>query len=419
MVDKLIKLPGVSVERSRTLNAINKIGSILNKLGLGTLKLDTNKIIKKAKKNAGWQGEIPKQAEEGLRIACKSINEDGKPNAFGTFSTKMQFETTLEQRLKIEQHLKANPEIENIDIKEPVIIAGMPRTGTTILHAMMHEDPTFRSPLAWELILPYPVPKPQNFYDNEQIKEVDKRFSQLFKLIPDFKKMHYMDVNTPQECVGINAFDFNSFQIAVLFNMPLYVDWFNNKADKLETMRFHKRFLQYLESGGVKSDKWLLKTPLHLMRLPELFEVYPDAKIIVTHRHPSKIVPSIASFISSVRSVYSDYEDPSQTAYEQAELWSSYFDKFLNSLETLNKNDQIIHVKFDDFAKDQFGIISNIYEQYGWKMTDEARKKIQNFIKENPKDKNGVHQYALEDFGLNENYVNKKFERYIDFIEKL
>ncbi len=412
-------LSDVIIERTAALNKLNKIGNFLGKLGVSTFKLNADKIIKKSKRKAGWKGEIPKHAETGLRVAVKSINREGKPNAFGALSTRIQFETTLFGRLKVEQHLAAHPEIEKSEIKEPVVIAGMPRTGTTILHAMLHEDPTFRSPLAWELILPYPVPKPDNVSNQAQIKEVRKRFDEIFKLLPDLKTKHYMDIDTPQECVGINMFDFNSFQIPVLFHIPSYMDWFNNKADKLETMRFHKRFLQYLQSGGVKADKWLLKTPIHLMRLPELFEVYPDARIIVTHRHPEKIVASVTSLIYSFRSLYSDHADAKQTAYEQANLWSLYFNRFLNSLETLNKNDRIIHVKFDDFVKDQMGIIEGIYERFNWKMTDEARKRISTFIKENPKDKNGVHQYSLEEYGISKDYVNKRFERYINFLNTL
>jgi hypothetical protein len=412
-------LSKVSIDRTKSFNRINKIGGFLSKVGFSAIKLDADKIIKKAKKKAKHKGDIPKQAEEGLRVAVNSIIREGKPNPFGIISTKVLFETTLYGRLMIDKHLAKHPEIEKTEIREPVVIAGMPRTGTTILHAMLHEDPMFRSPLAWELILPYPVPKPDNVSNRDQIKKVKKRFDQLFKLVPDFKAKHYMDVDTPQECVGINMFDFNTFQIPLLYHIPTYLDWFNNKADKLETMRMHKRFLQYLQSGGVKADKWLLKTPVHLMRLPELFEVYPDAKIIITHRHPSKIIASVTSLIHSLRSLYSDHTDPTETAYEQANVWSLYFSRFLDSLKKLDKNDQIIHVKFDDFVKDQFGVIKGIYDQYGWNMTKEAEKRISTFIRENPKDKNGVHQYYLEDFGINEDYVNKRFEKYIEFLNQL
>jgi hypothetical protein len=261
-------LSTISIERTKSLNRLNKIGNILTKLGFSTFKLDADKIIKKSIKKAHFKGKVPEQAEKGLRVAVDAINREGKPNAFGALSTRVLFETTLYGRLKIEQHLTRHPEILKTPIKEPVVIAGMPRTGTTILHAMMHEDPMFRSPLAWELILPYPVPKPDPSANAKQIKEVDKRFRQIFKLLPDFKTKHYMDVETPQECVGINMFDFNTFQIPVLYHIPSYLEWYNNQADKLATMKFHKRFLQYLQSGGIKSARLLLKTPMHLMILP-------------------------------------------------------------------------------------------------------------------------------------------------------
>ena len=412
-------LSDLQIEHTRVLNSINGIGKFFKKMGMDPFKLDADNILIKAAKQAGHKGPFPGQVEEGLRLTVKSITEEGNPSPFGALAVKKLFENTVYFRLMVEKVLADNPEIEKTEIKEPVFIVGMPRTGTTILHALMNEDPGFRSPLAWECLRPYPVPRPETYHDNDQIREVEKNFGQLFKLVPDFNKKHYMAADTPQECIGINAFDFNSFQTPVLFPMPSYIDWFNNKADKLATMRFHKRFLQYLQSGGVKADHWLLKTPVHLMRLPELFKVYPDAKLIITHRHPFKIVPSTASLISSVRSMYSNHENSRNTAFEQAEIWSDYFNRFLNSLGPLNKNDQIIHVKFDDFAIDQISIIKRIYQKYGWELPDETLKRFKIFLEQNPKDKNGVHIYNLEDFGLTEKYIEQKFSRYIDFIEKL
>ena len=418
MANKSI-LSDLQIKHTRILNGINGVGKLLKSVGMDPFKLDADKILAKAARQAGHSGPFPGQVEEGLRRTIESITKEGNPSPFGALAIKKLFENTVYGRLKIEQVLAANPEIEKTEIKQPVFIVGMPRTGTTILHAILNEDPRFRSPLAWECLRPYPVPRPETYYHNEQIKEIEKNFEQLFKLVPDFNKKHYMAADTPQECIGINAFDFNSFQTPVLFSMPSYIEWFNNKADKLKTMRFHKRFLQYLQSGGVKADHWLLKTPVHMIRLPELFEVYPDAKIIITHRHPFKIVPSIASLISSIRSLYSNHEDPKKTAFEQAEIWSDYFNRFLDSLNTLNKNDQITHVKFDDFVTDQIEIIKNIYRQFGWDLPNKTLVRFKTFLDENPKDKNGVHIYNLEDFGLTKEYIEEKFSNYIDFINKI
>jgi hypothetical protein len=418
MANKSI-LSDLQIKHTRILNGINGVGKLLKSVGMDPFKLDADKILAKAARQADHSGPFPGQVEEGLSRTIESITKEGNPSPFGALAIKKLFENTVYGRLKIEQVLAANPEIEKTEIKQPVFIVGMPRTGTTILHAILNEDPRFRSPLAWECLRPYPVPRPETYYHNEQIKEIEKNFEQLFKLVPDFNKKHYMAADTPQECIGINAFDFNSFQTPVLFSMPSYIEWFNNKADKLKTMRFHKRFLQYLQSGGVKADHWLLKTPVHMIRLPELFEVYPDAKIIITHRHPFKIVPSIASLISSIRSLYSNHEDPKKTAFEQAEIWSDYFSRFLDSLNTLNKNDQITHVKFDDFVTDQIEIIKNIYRQFGWDLPNKTLVRFKTFLDENPKDKNGVHIYNLEDFGLTKEYIEEKFSNYIDFINKI
>lgn len=415
MVEKSI----ISIERTPILNGINRIGKTLKIIGLDPFKLNADKIIEKAKKKADFKGELPYQLEIGLRKSIDAIKNDANPNTFGFLAVKTQFEKALYQRLKVEQELKANPKIEKIEIKQPVFIIGMPRTGTTILHALMHEDSSNRSPLSWECLLPYPVPKPENFHDNPQLASIRKDFDQLFKLVPDFKKKHHMEADSPQECIGINALDFNTFQLAAQFYIPSYMNWFFNEADRLSTMRFHKRFLQYLQSGGVKAERWLLKSPVHLMRLPEIFEVYPDAKIIMTHRHPSKVVASATSLISSVRSLYSNNEDPIRSGKEQLEIWSAYFNRFLSDRENLNKEDQIIDLKFEDFVKDQLGTVKEIYKKFNWKLDEVSEERMKKFLIENPKDKHGVHNYLLEDFGLNENIINDKYSKYNRFLEQL
>lgn len=407
------------IERTPILNGINRIGRTLKIIGIDPFKLNAAKIIAKAKKDANFKGELPYQLETGLRKSIEAIKKDAKPNSFGSLAVKTQFEKALYQRLKVEQEIAANPKIEKTSIKQPVFIIGMPRTGTSILHALMHEDSANRSPLSWECLLPYPVPTPENFKDNEQLNSIKKDFDQLFKLVPDFKKKHHMEADSPQECIGINALDFNTFQLSAQFYIPSYMDWFFNEADKSSTMRFHKSFLQYLQSGGVKAKRWLLKSPVHLMRLSEIFEVYPDARIIMTHRHPSKVVASAASLISSVRSLYSDNEDPIRSGNEQLETWSTYFNRFLEDRKKLDKEDQIIDLQFEDFVKDQLGTVKKIYQKFDWNLDAPSEERMKSFLAQNPKDKHGTHNYTLADFGLTEAQINEKYINYNTFLEQL
>ena len=401
------------------MNGINKVGKLLKFLGLDPFKLNADKIIYRSKKKAGFKENLPKQLESGVYKIIESVNSDAKLNSFGSLAAKVLFERTLTERLKIERLLTKDTKIEQAIIKQPVFIIGMPRTGTSILHALMHEDENHRSPLVWECLLPTPVPVPKNYRKNRQLKTIVRELDQIFKLVPDFKKKHHITASSPQECVSINAFDFNSFQFTAQFYVPQYLKWFFKDADRLSTMRFHKRFLQYLQSGGVRSERWLLKSPVHLMRLPEIFKVYPDARVIMTHRYPGSLVPSVTSLISSLRTLYSDEEDVNRTGQEQAAIWSSYFDRFLESRKKLDKEDQIIDLRFEDFVNDQMGTVKNIYEKFGWELSELTKNKMQLFLNQNPKDKHGAHDYSLEDFGLDEVQINDAFSTYIDFIDKL
>ena len=412
----MVKKPSsLFIQRTSMLNFINGAGKILKAIGVDPFKIDADSIIKKTRKKAGFTGELPGQVDVGLHKMIQSINKESKPNPFGRLAVKNLLERTLYGRFKIEQVLAENPEIEQAEIKQPIFIIGMPRTGTSILHAMLHEDPAHRSPLSWECLLPYPVPVPETFANNDQLKTITKEFDQLFKLVPDFLKKHYMAADSPQECLAINNLDFNSFQISPQLYAPGYMKWFADGSGSLSTMRFHKRFLQYLQSGGVKAERWLLKSPVHLMRLDEIFEVYPDARIVMTHREPTKVVASISSLLSSLRSLYSDHEDPARTGREQMETWHHYFDRFLESRKRLNKEDQIIDLHFEDFASDHIGTARKIYDKFGWELTDETIARFQAFLAANPRDKNGLHMYKLEDFGLTEESVSSRFSEYIKF----
>jgi len=412
------KPPSLRVQRTSLLNIINGTGYALRKVRLDPFRMNADRIISRAKNKAEFIGSIPK-AEEGLRKLVYSINNESNANPFGTLAVKGLIERLLYGRYMIEKEMAAKPWIEKQEIEQPVFIIGMPRTGTTILHATLHNDPDHRSPLAWECLLPYPAATPQTFHNNAQLKTIEKEFSQLFKLVPDFKRKHYMEADAPQECLGITALDFNSFQFSAQLYLPSYMDWFFEESDMLGTMRFHKRFLQYLQSGGVKGERWLLKSPVHLMRLPEIFEVYPDACIIMTHRGPADIVSSTASLISSVRTLYTDNEDPGVTGDEQAMIWSKYFNRFIESRKKLDREDQIIDLKFEDFVKDQVGVVRKIYEHFGWELDKGTVEKFKTFLDKNPKGKHGRHEYSLDDFNLEADKVNNLFSNYIEFYEQL
>ncbi len=136
----------------------------------------------------------------------------------------------------------------------------------------------------------------------------------------------------------------------------------------------------------------------------------------MTHRHPASIVPSVASLLTSVRSLYTDHEDSARTARESLQIWSSYFNRFVEDRSLLGKDDQIIDVQFEDFIQDQLGVVRSIYRCFGWDLSYVAQQNMQEFLLQEQKDKHGRHEYSPEQFGLSEQDVSDSFRTYLDFL---
>jgi len=405
------------VRRSVPFTLINTVGNGLRALGLQWPRLDAGHLFRKARERTGIELELP-AVREHLDRLLQSLEQEARPNTFGRLAAQNFISRMLAGRLRMEDHLRRHPEItEREEIRKPVFIIGLPRTGTTILHALLAQDPANRSPRCWECLEPYPVPRPETYETDPRIEQVRSEFDQFFKLIPDFQKMHHMGATTPQECISIHALDLQSYQFLAQYNLPSYLEWLNTK-DMDDQYRFHKRVLQYLQSGGVRGERWLLKTPVHLPYLKNLFRVYPDAQIIMTHRHPYKIVASVSSLMSSVRSVYTDHPDVAATAREQLEMWSSYLNRFVAQRDQhTGKEKQFCDLFFGDFIRDPIAAVKQVYDHFGWTLSKEALSRMQQYMADNPRDKHGRHTYTLDQFGISREEVAAHYKTYIDYLE--
>ena len=407
----------IRLGRPALVRAANAIGSLMAWCGFAPFPLDAARTLDHAERISGFALDDP-MVREGLAALVRSLESEARLNLFGRVAMRTMLKRAAESRHRVERAFADHPAIGDEPIREPVFIVGAPRSGTTILHALLHLDRAHRAPLAWECLLPYPAPRPDDRGANGRVDTVRREFDRIFRLVPDFKKKHYMAADSPQECVGITALNFTSFQFLAQAYLPSYHEWFIN-ADQEDNLRWHRRFLQFLQSGGVRRPRWLLKSPVHLMRLPALFAVYPDARVIVTHRHPERVVPSAASLISSMRSLYSDGEEPTRTGAEQLRIWADYFDRFLRDRRRLDREAQIVDVLFDDFARDQMAVVDSVYSRFGWELRPDDRARMERFLRQEPQGKHGVHDYSLGQFGITTDEVERAFAGYMDFLEAL
>lgn len=407
----------IPIGRPATFRAANVAGSLLQRCGLSLVSLDPGAILDRARQTSGFAFDDP-MLREGLDRLVRSLESEARLSLFGKFAIRRTLQRSAESRFRVERAFAERPEIADEDIRDPVFILGAPRSGTTILHALLHLDRDHRAPLSWECLLPYPAPEPADYGNNVRIDTVRREFERIFRLVPDFRKKHYMMADSPQECIGITALNFTSFQYLAQAYLPSYHDWFVH-ADHERNLQWHRRLLQFLQSGGVRRPRWLLKSPVHIMRLDALFEVYPDATVIVTHRDPECIVPSTASIISSMRSLYSDHEDTTRTGGEQLRIWAAYFDQFLRDRRRLDRESQIVDVLFDDFARNQMGVVESIYARFEWELHPDDSRSMERFLRDEPRGKHGVHEYSLEQIGVTAAEIEREYANYRDFLGSL
>ena len=407
----------IRIRHPALLRTANAVGTLLEGSRLAPFPLHAQRMLDRAERVSGFTLSDP-NPREGLNALVRSLESEARLSLFGRFAMRSALQRAADARHRVERAFAEHPEIGDEPIRDPVFIVGAPRSGTTILHALLHLDRDHRAPLSWECLLPYPAPAPADHAANPRIDTVRREFDWIFRLVPDFRKKHYMEADSPQECLAITALNFTSFQFLAQAYLPSYHAWFVD-ADQEENLRWHRRFLQFLQSGGVRRPRWLLKSPVHLMRLCELFAVYPDARVIVTHRHPERIVPSTASLVSSMRSLYSDHEDMGRTGGEQLRIWADYFDRFLRDRGRLDGKARVVDVQFDDFVRDQMAVVESIYERFGWHLRTEDRARMEGFLREEPQGKHGVHEYSLAQIGVTPAEIERRFANYLTFLETL
>ncbi|MCB1616168.1 MAG: sulfotransferase, partial [Pseudomonadales bacterium] len=296
-----------------------------------------------------------------------------------------------------------------------LFIIGLPRTGTTILHALLDVDTANRSPLFWEVEFPVPPANPSTWLVDPRIAKNQKMLDQLDKICPGFNAVHPMAADMPQECVAIFAYHMMSEHFHMTFNVPSYIEWLDDQ-DMRPSYRLHKAFLQHLQSGGVKGKRWLLKSPCHLHLIDQLLDIYPDANIIHTHRDPVSVCASITSLAAMLRGVGSDHIDTHAIARQQLDWWEKLLQRAVSQRKALeHKSAQFFDLKMSETVSDPLGSVERIYQHFNLPLGDDVKQQMLCYMQEHPRDKHGSHSYQPEDFGISKDRDTERFREYIDY----
>jgi hypothetical protein len=398
----------------RLYGVLRSICQLLPQNGSSLVSLDETTLLKKAIKQTGLDDFGDESLREPLGILLKSFEADARLNFIGRVCAHSEVLRLLCNRLLLQEDRKRHPAISDQIIHRPLFITGLPRTGSTLLHALLAQDPAARAPQVWEVMHPSPPPERSSYISDPRIARTSRELRGLDILMPGFKSAHMIDPRLPQECIAITGHAFLSYVFETMFFVASYRIWHDHQ-DKRPAYEYHRRFLQHLQ-WHCPGARWVLKAPSHLLGLEALLEVYPDAGIILTHRDPLKVLASCASFAKILRGPFTDCLDKEELGNEVTRQWQKGAHNAIHFHQhNADLQGRFLDVWYADLVKAPMTVVRTIYRHFDMELTDDAERAMLRFLAQHPQNKNGIHRYSLEEFGLDRENERRRFGFYTNY----
>lgn len=350
---------------------------------------------------------------DGLDRVCDGLTADAHLNEIGVEIAAADLDRALTSRLHIVGWRTQHPEIADAPVTRPIFIVGQPRTGTTILFDLLAQDPALRPPLTWEVDHPFPVPQPATYATDPRIAQTQASLEMSELIVPGLLSHHPMGALVGQECVRMLAGQFCSMIYPTQYRMRAYYRWLLYEADHGPAYRYHRMFLQHLQSGvGGPSYQWLLKSPAHLWQLEALLAEYPDALIVQTHRDPLNVIASISALLHHLRRLASDDSSIPECAAQSREQIVAGLEYAVRLRDRgVPAANQIVDVHFRDFMRDPFETIRALYARMGRELEPVAEQRMRDHLAAHPGD-HGRDRYHWADTGLDAAEVREQVRPY-------
>jgi Sulfotransferase family len=386
----------------------NGFGALLEKTRIPSTRLFAGDLIETAKRRSGLDDFGPGDFSEALSRLLVSSQDEARLNLIGKIALKTDILETLCARLQMERDRQLYPDITRQEIREPLFIVGLPRSGTSVLHRLLGADPGHRCPLMWEVRSPSP---PTGDDEKRRIQRTAQSCNFFNWLVPTFRYAHTVGAEVPQECVSLMTPTFLSDQFDAMYYVPSYRTWFF-RQELRPAYEYHRRFLQHLQFRQA-ARRWILKAPTHMFALPALLSIYPNALFVQTHRTPVDAMASVSSLVTILRSAFSDAVDPFIVCREAIDYWSGTMDKFLRERDRLADN-RICDIQYDEIRREPIRTVRRIYEFFGWSLSRKAEQNMRALIASQAKRESANHRYDLSQFGAHADEVLSAFAAYCE-----
>ena len=348
---------------------------------------------------------------EGLEVLVRSLGTEAALNEMGVGAMTDQIIGYLVNRLEVEQWYARYPEIDDQEIVAPLFGVGLPRTGSTALSYLLAQDPARRSLRVWEAATPCPPPETATEHGDPRIAVAQAGIDFTNEMFPGFAGMLPTSATGPQECLLIMAFDFRSLIFEGMALVPSYTSWLL-QCDMKPAYRYHRRVLKLLQ-WRCPPKRWWLKSPAHMLSMDALDAVYPDARFVMTHRDVGQVLPSVCALYDSLSRVLTEHPDPVAIGSHNVEVWRCALERLIAFRDQGNE-DRFHDLWFAAVQGDPLAEVSRLYAALGDDLTDEARRRMQDWWTESSRHRAGPRPYRPETFGLDLVAVGEQFAAYHD-----
>jgi hypothetical protein len=392
---------------------LNRGGRVIERAGIPIVSIRREALLEEARSRTRLEDFGDDTYAEPLARVLDSLEREGDLSLIGRIAVRQDMIRLLSNRLRMVQDQKRHPEIQARPVVRPIFVTGLPRTGTTLLHGLLAQDPANRAPLNWETMAPSPPPERITYQTDRRIMQAERSLGWFHRLNPDIKRIHPVGARLPEECLIITSHSFYSYQFQTMYRVPSYQAWLEAQ-DLRSSYEWHRRVLQQLQRRY--PGRWVLKAPAHLFGIEALFAVYPDAGVIFTHREPLEVAASLASLTSVLRSTFSDGVDRAAVGPEMSARWCDGMDRALRARDGgVAPAERFCDVRYADLLRDPIATVQRIYTHFDMPFRPAAEDAMRRYLAEHRKDRHGVHEYTLEEFGLD---VERERERYRPYRER-
>jgi hypothetical protein len=372
-----------------------------------TVAARIDELVTRAKSETGLDDFGGDSWRDGLEVLLNSALTEAHLNAIGEQMFYGSLVRPLVNRLRIEDWYARHSEIDDEEVYVELLGVGFPRTGSTALAALLGEDTAVRSLRMWEASSPCPPPGVSPDDDAARIAAARATMAAQDQMAPRMKAMLPQSATGPLEDHDMMCLEFKAQVFLTTAWLPTYADWFL-ECDMEPMYRYERRVLKLLQ-WKCPPNRWQLKSPTHTLFLDAFEKVFPETRFVMTHRDPSKVLPSVADIYFILLQMGNDDIDPVQVGALNMEQWGAALDRVLAYRDD-GRDGKFYDIGFTAFQADPIAEIRGLYAWLGREFTDETEQRMEAWRADNPRE--GTHEYDSADFGLSEQRLAERFGAY-------